>query len=461
MSSRKPSVFEDRPVKEAFFRLALPAAAGQVILVIYNMADAFFVGLTQSDAKLAAVSVCMPAYMFLSAVSNLFGAGGAAYIARCLGMRNREKARLAAAFSFWGCLGTALMYSLFVLLFKDPFADLLGGTDPAVHRGAVLYLLYTVSAGGAAASLGGLFSHMLRSEGRSFHASFGIMLGGILNILLDPLYMFVLFPKGSEVAAAAAATASAQGLSLLYYIAVLLAGREKSVLRFRPRRSMFSGRIPSGVLTGGVPACVMTLGENISYAVLDNRISLSGVAMQAGIGAAKKINMLAHSIVRGLAQGALPLIAYNFAAGNTKRMREAVRTVLLYAVSAAAACTAVCLLFAPSLSGLFIRSGTEARDAGARFLRILCIGAPFSACAYTLITFFQAVGEGKKSLLLALLRKGILDIPLIFLLGIPFRAYGPAAATPAADLISCLFACALFIIYIKPDTGSVSGQLRP
>ena len=175
----------------------------------------------------------------------------------------------------------------------------------------------------------------------------------------------------------------------------------------------------------------MTLFENISYAILDNLMAGNGallaegigVAMQAGIGVAKKVNMLAHCIVRGMSQGVLPLIGYNYASGNHKRMKQAILYSMLISVSLATLCMIANLLLAPQMIDIFLET-PESIDYGARFLRILTIGAPFSACAYAFISFFQAVGSGLKSFVLAILRKGILDIPMMFILNAVYPIYG-------------------------------------
>ena len=449
LNTKEKDLFENCSVPTAIFRLAFPTVIGQIILVVYNMADTFFVGLAGDDAKLTAVTVCMPAFMFLSAISNLFGAGGASVISRALGRGDEARVKAAAAFSFWGCLITAALYSVLAYVGKDVFADLLGGTDPAVHKNAVEYLVCTVVLGGSWTVLGTFFSHLIRAEGRAVHASAGIMLGGILNILLDPLFMFVLLPPGRESLGAAIATALSNLITLIYFIVILLAIRKKTLLCFRFSASMWYNHIPQAVLSAGLPACVMTLFENISYAVLDKLMSLSGLAMQAGVGVAKKINMLAHCIVRGIAQGALPLIGYNFAAGNRKRMRDAVRVAQIAAVGTASICMIIYLVFARQLTGIFIHHESPSLLYGTAFLRILCVGGPFSASAYTYISFFQATGEGRKAFILAILRKGLIDIPLMFILNLLLPAYGIVLATPLADAFCCAAANTLFINYIR------------
>ncbi len=154
-------------------------------------------------------------------------------------------------------------------------------------------------------------------------------------------------------------------------------------------------------------------------------------------------------MARGMAQGVLPLIGYNFASGDHKRMKKAAFTAAMVSVALALVCMAVCLGFSAQLIGLFIQHGSESVSAGASFLRILCIGGPFSAFAYMVVSFFQATGHGGKSLLLALMRKGMVDIPLMFALGALFPMYGLVWATPASDVICCIAAAAMFALFLR------------
>ena len=332
--------------------------------------------MTGNDAMVTAVTICMPAFMFLSAISNLFGVGGASVISRALGARNEERAGRAAQFSFWGCLLTAIVYAVGAGLLLHPFIDVLGGSDAAVHPLAQDYLRVTVVLGGTFAAMGTFLAHLVRSEGRSIHASVGVALGGLMNIALDPLFMFVLLPAGQEVMGVALATAVSNLIATAYFAVILRRNRERSALRFRFSAKMLGGGVPSAVLACGLPACLMTLFENVSYAVLDNLMAFNGVAMQAGIGVAKKVNMLAHCIVRGMAQGVLPLISYNYASGNAERMRRTVLISTGISIGLASACMAVNLCLGERFVGLFIQGGTNSLASGARFLRILCLGCP-------------------------------------------------------------------------------------
>ena len=447
--AQEARIFAEAPILKAVLSLAIPTVISQIILVIYNMADTFFIGLAGSDAMLTAVTVCMPAFMFLSAISNLFGVGGASVIARALGSGLPKRARRTAAFAFWGCVTLTAAYSLGALGLMHPFVNALGGSDPLVHGDACRYLRWTVVVGGLATSLNALLGHLVRSEGRSLQAGFGIAMGGVLNIALDPLFMFVILEPGNEVVGAAIATFLSNLISMFYFLAVIWANREKSVLSLKFTSRALEDGIPGDVLATGLPACLMTLCENISYAVLDNLMALSGMMAQAGIGVAKKVNMLAHCMTRGMAQGVLPLIGYNYASRNFRRMKAAVTLSAGISVALTTLYMTVCLLFSRGMIGVFIQHESPSLRFGAAFLRILCIGGPFSACAYAFISFFQATGHSRKSFVLAILRKGLLDIPLMFMLIRLSPVYGIVWATPIADIACCAVSLMLFTAFIQ------------
>ena len=449
MTNDKTKLFERGNLFRSVLSLTLPSVLGQIILVIYNLADTFFIGLTQNNGMIAAVTLCMPAFMFLSALSNLFGVGGEGAISRCLGLRDRASAAGISAFSIWGCTLAAVLYCAAVYALRSSFIDLLGGSDPAVHAYAERYLLCSVVLFGIPTALSMLFSHLLRAEGRAVLAAVGIAGGGLLNILLDPLFMFRLLPPGNEIFGAALATGISNLLSCVYYLIVLTALRRRSVLTARLNRRSFSTELIREIIVTGGPACLMTLCENISYAVLDKLVSFAGTVAQAGVGVAKKVNMLPHCIVRGISQGVLPMIAYNYAFGDHSRMKKTLHLGTLLAVGSSLLCTAVCLTQAGFLCGIFLGQNSASNGYASAFLRILCLGCPFSAGAYMLISFFQAVGKGHQSLCLALLRKGILDIPMMLLL-YRFAAVSSVVwATPAADLLCCAAAALLFVRFRK------------
>ncbi len=480
---KKKDLFEKQPVLKAIFSLAIPSIIGQLILVIYNMTDTFFIGQasTMIDSSLsselvAGVTICMPVYMILSAISNLFGIGAASVISRSLGKGNAWRAKNSSRFAFYSCLLTTIIYCLLVLLISAPLANFLSGNAPETARFAREYILYCIVIFGVPTALNTLFSHLLRAQGKSLHASIGIAIGGILNCALDPLFMFVIFPIEKAAIAAALATGVGNLVALVYYLVLFVISRKKLVISLKFSKKIFSEGIPGEVIKVGTPACLMTLCENVSYMILDNLVGTviiakgatqealtQSAAALAGVGVAKKINMLAHSIVRGMTQGVLPLIGYNKSSGNRKRMSKVVYASGAISLAVASICMVVSLIFSKPLSEIFVHEQLSIFRAS-EFLTILCIGAPLSAVGYTVISFFQACGKAWRSLILALLRKGIMDIPLMLIFYFAAIAsgdsHGPELivwATPIADMVCCVVSLILFYVYLK-NHGNNKGE---
>lgn len=389
--------------------------------------------------------------MFLSAIANLFGVGGASLIARSLGAQNKEKAKKISSFSIIFCIITTIVYSLLAYIFIDGLINLLGGINIEVHYYAAEYMKVTIILGGVFTSLSMLLAHLLRAEGKSLAASIGIILGGILNIILDPLFMFVLLGKGNEVLGTAIATCLSNIISCIYYfILIKFKYSKETYICVKFDSSIISDGIPKDVISIGLPACVMTTFENISYGILENLVSNYGIMYQAALGVAKKINMFSHNFVRGLTQGVLPLLAYNYSSKKYKRMKSVLNITLMIAIIFSSSWLIMNFVFSNELVSIFIHTDNSTKLLAIKFLRILCIGCPFSACAYTFVSYFQVVGKGKISFILAILRKGAIDIPTMYLLSY-FANCTEIFATPIADVICCVVAITVFKIIIKTN----------
>ena len=464
MTEKEKYIFERKPVLGAIFSLAIPSILGQLILVIYNMADTLFVGLTENEVMINAVTICIPAYMVITAISNLFGVGGASVIARSMGKGFEKRARRSSSFAFYGCLILALFYCLLVALLSSSLTDYAlprilgahGQNETAIN--ASKYILFAICLCGVPTAINSLFSHLIRAQGLSLHASIGIALGGLLNVALDPLFMFVIIKPGNEALGAGIATGISNVVAMLYYVFIFIKLRKKLIVSVHFTPKMFKENIPREVFIIGLPAFLMTLCENISYALLGYNMGLlSNTQVElSGVEVAKKVNMFAHNAVRGMAQGILPLVGYNKSSGNRKRMRKIVLTSGAIALSIALfAATINVLPTGKLLISIFLHGKNNnmmlRQQLGYKFLIIFSIGAPFSAIAYMVISFFQAVGKPWRSMILALLRKGILDIPLMFILNvfIPKDGVGLVLATPIADAICCIVAIIIFTHYIK------------
>jgi len=214
MKNSKTELFESMPVGRALLTMAIPTIISQLITMIYNLADTFFIGMSNDPYKVAAASLVSVLFFMLNSLSNLFGVGGGSLLSRLLGEKREEDARRVGAFSIYGSLVIAIIYSLVSLAFTEPLARLLGASDNTVGY-ASSYLFWVVVVGGIPSTIGLTMSHLIRSAGYSKESGIGLAIGGIVNILFDPLFMFVILPPGNEVTGAAIATCLSNVISLL------------------------------------------------------------------------------------------------------------------------------------------------------------------------------------------------------------------------------------------------------
>lgn len=443
-------VFEELPAFRAVLALALPTVISQVIHTVYNLADSFWVGQLNDPGQLAALALAFPAQMGLTALSNLFGIGGGTVISRQLGAGRPRQARIAAAFALWGSLLTMALLSLLMVVFRSGFLRLLGVT-PELFAHVSTYLNWAVILGGLPAVANMVLAHLIRSEGYSRQASLGLSLGGLINMVLDPFFVLP-WGLGLALKGAALATLISNVLTTCYFLLLLWLRRKSTVLRLHPRclpELAGEGRgLARSVLLTGLPTSFQLLLNTVSNVVLNNLIIGYGEAAAAAIGLAKKIDSLPMGMLTGIPQGSVPLIAYNYGADNRRRMDQGMRAAFLLSLSVSAAFTLILELWSPGIVRLFIGDPLTVRY-GAGFIRLHCLAMVFMSVTFVAMGVFQAAGENRRAFCLALIRKGIIDLPLMFLMDSLLPMYGVIACQPMTDLISAAVAAVLFVRWRK------------
>ena len=439
-------LFESAPVPTAVLTLVVPTVVSQILTIIYNCADTWFVGRTENEAAVAAISVAMPLFIVMTGLSNLFGIGGASVISRSLGAKKEDDARNAFSFALWGGVVAAVVYSVLVYFFGKNVVFLIGGDEKSSEY-IVEYLFWTIVVGGVPTMLVGLFGHLVRSVGKSRVSGLVMSLGAVLNIAFDPLFMFVILPEGKEVAGAAIATMLSNVISAVVFVVYILKSDEE-VFALNPKNIKISGHVPGEILATGAPACLSTCLAMVSNIAANKLMSDYGTAAVAGLGIAKKSNTLAFNINMGLTQGVLPLVGYNFAAGNYERMKKTIFFTVGVTISFSVLCTFVYRTFPEPIIKFFINE-PETVAAGTKLLPTLAIAVVFCAMTYLMNTIFQATGRKFYSLLTSMMRKGIFDIPLMFLFKKYLDETGIVIATPTAEILSNFVSAFLLFKFLK------------
>ena len=438
----KTALFETVPVGKALLTMAIPTVISQLITMIYNLADTFFIGITNDPYKVAAASVVSILFFVLTALSNLFGVGGGSLMSRLLGERREGDAKRVGAFSVYGSLAIAVVYSLICLLFTEPLARLLGASDNTIGY-ASSYLFWVVVVGGVPSTVGMTMSFLLRSAGYSKESGIGLAMGGIANILLDPLFMFVILPAGNEVTGAALATLLSNLISLAYFCTVYYRLRGKTVLSLSPKCVRIEKRLILSILVIGLPSALTGMLANLSHIIRNNLTSGYGDIELAAYGIVQKADMLPLNIGMGLCQGMMPLVAYNYAAKNYPRMKSFTRAAQISGMIIAAACIVLFEIFAPQIIWLFIKDEATI-SFGTVFIRIACLATPFMISNFQKIYCLQAMGKGKESLILGIFRQGLFAIPIVFLMNHLCGIYGIVSSQLISDGITFLFSTLIY-----------------
>ncbi len=441
------AIFEDMPVRRALATLAVPTIISQLITMIYNLADTFFIGRTGDPLKVAAATISFVLLFMMNALANLFGVGGGSLISRLLGEKREEDAKKVAAFSFWGAVGIAAVYVIVTYIFMEPLLFLIGASENTVGY-ARDYAFWVVTVGGIPTTLGMTLAHLLRSEGFAKQASIGLGMGGILNIILDPLFMFCILPKGNEVMGAAMATCLSNISSFTYMFTVYLKMSRTTCMSASVKGAVRGACFCLEVFAVGFPSAINTLFACLSNSTINSLMTSHGDIPMAAMGVVKKIDMLPMNIGMGLCQGMLPLVAYNYAAGNYKRMKSVSNTARLWGISFALICIALFQLFAGDIVRFFIDEA-ETVEIGTRFLRVACLATPLMVTNVQMNYTFQAMGKGPQSLLLASCRQGLVNVPLLFLMNRAFGMYGVASTQLLADSVTLIISFGLYASVYK------------
>ena len=429
-------VFREYPVAKALRVMVVPAVVSQLIVLIYNMADTFYVGLTDNPYMIAGTSLILPVFNISLCLAGLAGVGGGALISRLLGQGREDEARRASVFSLYLAAFIAAVFAVGTGVFMDPLLKLLGAGENT-YEYARQYALCVIVVGGVPTVLSNALANVVRSVGRSKEAGAGIVLGGLLNIALDPLFMFVLLPPGQEVLGAGIATALSNGIACLFFITVVLRMGKGSVVTFNPRAGLASKESAIAVFAVGVPSAVATFLFDLDYVIIDKlMVSYHDLAL-AAVGIVLKVERFPLNVGVGICQGMLPLVAYSYGAGNHRRMNDTIRLARRVGLLIAAVSIVLYEIFAGPLVRIFL-SDAQAVEMASGFLRIRVLATPLMFLSFFTVYLFQAFGRGRISLFLGVMRWLVFNIPMLFILNHFFGMYGIVWSQVTADSLTVL-----------------------
>ena len=444
---KKKELFETMPVPKALMQMAIPTIISQLITMVYNLADTFYIGQTNNPYMVAATTVAFVLFFIQGALSNLFGVGGGSLISRLLGQNRPDEARRVSAFSLYGTVALTVLYSGACLVFMDPLLRLLGASNDTIGY-CRQYTLWVTVIGGLPTCLSLVMGHLLRSEGYAKQASFGLGLGGVMNMLLDPLFMFVIFQPGQEVQGAAVATLLSNCISFVYFACISYRLRHKTSFCLTFKNGLPEGKSILSVFSVGLPSSIGSLLSSISNSVINNLTSSYNDFALAAMGIVKKVDMLPMNVGMGLCQAMVPLVAYNYSARNYKRMNAFANAAKLAGMVFAGICIVVFEIFAPQIITWFIKE-PQTVAYGTDFLRIAVLATPLMIFNFLMSYTFQAMGQGGQSLLLTSCRQGLVNIPLLFAMNAIVGLYGVIWTQLLADGITIFLSVILYVRLLR------------
>lgn len=435
--NQKSVLFEETPIPKAVMTLAIPTVLSSLVMVLYNLADTYFVGMLNDPIQNAAVTLASPVLLAFNAVNNLFGVGSSSMMSRALGRKDYDTVRRSSSFGFYCSLFCGIFFSVLCAAFLGPLLKLLGA-DANTWDATAAYMHWTVLCGAAPAILNVVMAYMVRSEGAALHASIGTMSGCVLNMILDPIFIL---PWGLNMGAAGAgcATFLSNCVACCYFLILLKVKKGRTFVCISPKKFGFRKAIVLGICAVGIPASIQNLLNVTGMTILNNFTAEFGADAVAAMGIAYKIYMIPLQIALGSSQGIMPLISYNYGSGNIRRMKESLAFTLKLMVPAMVLVTLVYYVGAGTLIGAFMKSDTIIAY-GSRFLRGFCLGLTFMMVDFLAVGVFQAIGLGKAALVFAVLRKIVLEIPALFILNVLFPLYGLAYAQAAAEFVLAMAA---------------------
>ena len=440
-------IFGSAPIHKAVLYNTIPAMAAMLLVLVYNLADTFFIGQTHDAIKVAAVSLATPVFLMFMALGTIFGIGGTSVISRAMGEGRRDYAKKVCSFCMWGSVLVGVVMAILMLAFINPILSLIGA-DAETWDNAKDYLTI-VSFAGPCVLISNCYANVIRTEGKAGTAMVGQLIGNILNIVLDPILILLL---GWGVAGAAIATAVSNVVSAVFYIGYFLRG--KTMLSIHPKHFSAKDGIFTGVMAIGIPASLGDMLMSVSNIIANGLIASYGNMAVAGFGVAMKVTMMTGMVCIGFGQGVQPLLGYCIGAKNYERYKSSLRFSALFALGMSTAMTVVCYLFTGQIVGAFL-SEPDAYQYALTFARILLSTSFLFGLFYVLSNALQAMGAAKAALIVNISRQGLIYIPAIYIMNALMGVNGLLWAQPVADVLSVVL---VFFLNIKMQKKFMNAE---
>lgn len=441
MQGTNIELLEHSPVPQAILKLSIPTVLSNIVSLLYNLTDTYFIGMLDDPVQLGAISLAFPVFMLIQAVGNVFGNGAPSYISRCLGAKRYDEVKRTSAVSVYVSSAATIVIGIAIFAFMNPILHLLGTSEANI--GPTRAYLQVIVAFAVAIILQVILSSMLRAVSKVKEAVIGIIIGTVLNIVLDPVFILV-FHQG--VAGAAIATVIGNFVGVVYYIIAYIKG--EIPLSIQPKDCRPSVRIFSEVLKIGLPNSVSVIIMSCSNIILNNLASDFGDHVVSAYGVSGKLIQMVFMIVVGYVTGYMPFAGYNYGAGNFRRMLLALKFTILSGTGVCLALLVPFVWLSPNFVGAFT-TDAQIIDVGVRFLRAQAWAVPIMAVQTTMMVTFQATGQAIQAMTVNMGRQLLYNIPFLFLFSRQWGLNGLLYAQMAADYCTMITAVLIGIPLLR------------
>ncbi len=431
-------LFEKAPVPKAYFTMALPVVMGMVVSLIYNMVDTFFIARTQNTNLVAGVSLCAPIFTLMIALGDIFGLGGSSVISRLFGEKREEEGKRVSGFCFYAAILCGVAVTLLMLFLQMPILRLLGATEDTMEdlHGSITGIWH-IAAPFIIVSL--TPSNLIRTEGLAVQSMIATVTGSIVNIILDPVFIF-----GFGMGAGGAAIATVLGNVATDILLIYFVKTKSHKLTISPKQIRIEAVTLGGILAIGIPASITNIMQSFGITLTNRYLVQYGTDKVASMGIAMKVNMIVVLVMVGFAFGAQPLLGYNYGAKNTKRLKEILRFDLMVEIGFSVVVAAILALLAPQTVNLFMHDAAII-ESGSLMLRCMLISTPLIGVVLVFTTLFQAEGKAVPALLLSVSRQGVLFAICLIILSAVLGYHGVICAQATADVLTALLAISLYV----------------
>lgn len=453
MNEKNIDLLANEPVYKAIVKLSIPMVMGMMVQVFYNLVDTYFIGMLGDSSQLAASNIALPIFILLMGIASIIGTGASSYISRCLGSKDYEQANKTTSISAGLLLMIAIIVTVLGLSFCKPLVKSLGASGDTYEY---TYQYVSIMLVGSIAVIGNFaFGQLLRAEGNAMKSMMGMVIGTVLNLILDPLFIFK-FNLG--VSGAALATIIGNLVGFIYYLVCFIKGN--TVLKIKLRLFSFDKKILGEIFKIGLPSSFNQILMGVATIVANNIAIKYGTQTVAGMGVAAKIMMIGTFIFIGFSTGCQPIIGYSYGAGNLNRAKEVIKIGTRLTCIIGIVLLGVFAISSPVLIGLFTKE-PKVIDKGTVILRALIWSLPFVGGQMIATTAAQSMGKAIPAMILSISRQGLLYIPLLLILNAVLGFNGFIYAQPATDIIMRVLSSMYIAKIFSKELLNINGNIDP